>query len=76
MYSNSFQDRIELLQFQSFRSILLVLGGYIPGSARFSTVLVFGTLHDNLYSLVFRFLRHCYMLLIIFGLQRYDYISK
>ncbi len=76
MNRNFFQDRIELLQFQSLRCIFLVFCGYVPGSTRFTAVLVLGALHNNLYPLIFRFLRHCYVLLIIFGLQRYDYISK
>ena len=76
MNRNPFQDWIELLQFQSFRRIFLVFGSNVPGSARHAAVFMFGALHNYLYPLIFRFLRHRYMLLFIFGLQRYDYISK
>ena len=52
------ENGVILLEFQSLRSILPVLGGDITGSARHTAVFVLSAFQDNLNPVAFYFLCH------------------
>ncbi len=59
MYCNSLQNRVVFLQLKSFCSILSILSRDITRCSRHSTVFVFCTFQNHLYSVTFCFLCHC-----------------
>ena len=59
MYCYSLQNRVVFFQLKSFCSILSVLSCDITRCSRHSTVFVFCTFQNHLYSVTFCFLCHC-----------------
>ncbi len=58
MYSDLLENRVILLKLESFRGILLALGGDVTGGSRHTTGFVLGAFHDDLYPGFFCLLRH------------------
>ena len=50
MYSDFLHDRVELLQLETLRRVLLVLGSNIPACAWKSAGFMLGAFHDDLHS--------------------------
>ena len=58
MNCHSPQNRIVFLQFQSFRSILSILGSDVPGHSWHAGFFLFSTFKNHLHSVSFAFLCH------------------
>ena len=68
MEGHLLQNRIVLLELETARSVLTILGGDVTRHAGHTAVLVFSALQNNLDAITFCFLCHCYSGI----LERYD----